>query len=63
MFSRDQDFLIEANRRQQLGINFPGVIYAHQQLVSIGDCIRDLELIAKLGELEEFTNTVQYLPL
>ncbi|MDJ0900444.1 MAG: DUF5615 family PIN-like protein [Xenococcus sp. MO_188.B8] len=63
MFSRDRDFLIEANRRQAKGINFLGIIYAHQQKVNIGDCIRDLELIAKLGEPEEFTNRVQYLPL
>ncbi len=63
MFSRDRDFLIEANNRQAQGIKFLGVIYAHQQRVNIGDCIRDLELIAKLGEPEEFTNRVQYLPL
>ena len=63
MFSRDRDFLIEANRRQAQGINFSGVIYAHQQRVNIGDCIKDLELIAKLGEPEEFANRVQYLPL
>ncbi len=61
--SRDQDFLIEADRRQAEGISFAGVIYAHQQLVSIGDCIRDLELIAKAGNPEEFVNSVQYLPL
>lgn len=63
MFSRDQDFLIEASRRQVEGVFFSGVIYAHQQRVSIGECIRDLELIAKAGELEEFANRVQYLPL
>ncbi|MBE9226875.1 DUF5615 family PIN-like protein [Phormidium sp. LEGE 05292] len=63
MFSQDQDFLIEAKRRQAEGINFSGVIFARQSRVSIGDCIRDLEIIAKLGELEEFVNRVQYLPL
>ncbi|NJK75460.1 MAG: DUF5615 family PIN-like protein [Oscillatoriales cyanobacterium RU_3_3] len=63
MFSQDQDFLIEAKRRQSEGINFAGVIFARQSCVSIGDCIRDLEIIAKLGELEEFVNRVQYLPL
>ncbi len=61
--SRDQDFLVEANRRQAEGIFFAGVIYAHQQLISIGDCIRDLELIAKAANPEEFANYVQYLPL
>ena len=27
MFSQDQDFLVEAKRRQTAGINFTGVIY------------------------------------
>lgn len=63
IFSRDQDFLLEANYRQVEGINFSGIIYAHQQRVSIGNFILDLELIAKAGNLEDFANSVQYLPL
>jgi len=31
--------------------------------VSIGDCVRDLEIIAKVGSPEDFANRVQYLPL
>ncbi|MBE9130138.1 MULTISPECIES: DUF5615 family PIN-like protein [unclassified Coleofasciculus] len=63
LFSQDEDFLAEASRRQEQGVNFTGIIYASQLFVSIGDCIRDLEIIAKAGELEEFVNRVQYLPL
>ena len=63
IFSQDQDFLIEAQRRQSAGINVSGVIYTSQLSMSIGDCIRDLEIIAKVGNLEEFANRVQYLPL
>lgn len=33
------------------------------EFIGIGDCIRDLELIAKLGKSEEFINIRQYLPL
>lgn len=33
------------------------------QQVPIGRCIEDLELIAKAGDTEEFTNRVLYLPL
>ncbi|MEC4895224.1 MAG: hypothetical protein SAL07_17945 [Oscillatoria sp. PMC 1051.18] len=44
-------------------IDFPGVIYARQLYVSIGDCIRDLEIIAKVGNAEDFVNQVQFLPL
>ncbi|BCU11213.1 MULTISPECIES: DUF5615 family PIN-like protein [Microcystis] len=63
IFTQDSDFLIEASRRQTEGIEFIGVVYGHQLMVSIGDCIRDLELIAKLGKSEEFINIIQYLPL
>ena len=63
MFSQDQDFLIEANLRQFNGVSFNGVIYAHQKQVSIGECIRDLEIIAKASEPEDLDNRVQYLPI
>lgn len=63
VFTQDSDFLIEGNRRLQGGIEFGGIVYAHQLLVQIGDCVRDLEIIAKLGEPEEFLNRVQFLPL
>jgi hypothetical protein len=61
--SQDSDFLVEAQRRQAAGADLAGVIYAHQLQISIGNCIRDLELIAKLGQPEEFINRVQFLPL
>lgn len=53
VFSQDQD-LVEANRRQIEGIDFPGIIYAHQRLVTIGKCIRDLEIIAKASNQRIF---------
>lgn len=63
IFSQDQDFLIEAQRRQAEGIAFSGVIYAPQLSVSIGDCVRDLEIIAKASGPEDLANCVEYLPL
>ena len=63
IFTQDQDFLAEANRRQVEGMSFAGVIYAHQRLVTIGNCIRDLEIIAKASDPEDLANCVQYLPL
>ena len=63
IFSQDQDFLAEARRCQMDGIEFPGIIYAPQLKVSIGDCVRDLEIIAKVGSHEDFSNRLQYLPL
>lgn len=63
LFTRDYNFLQEATRRQRQGIVFNGIIYAHQLRVSIGKCISDLEVIAKVGEPEDLRNRVQFLPL
>lgn len=63
LFTQDDDFLAEATRRQRAGIEFNGIIYAHQIRVAIGICVRDLELIAKAGNPAEFHNKVEYLPL
>jgi hypothetical protein len=63
LFSQDEDLLAEAKRRQEQGIAFAGVVYGHQLRVTIGLCVRDLELLAKAGNPEDFANRVEYLPL
>ena len=63
LFTQDDDFLVEAARRQRDYVFFRGVIYAHQLRISIGSCIHDLEIIAKAGEPEDLHNQVQFLPL
>ncbi len=63
LFSQDDDFLIEATRRQRENIFFRGVIYAHQLRVPIGICIRDIELMTKFGQPEDFVNRIIFLPL
>jgi hypothetical protein len=63
VFSRDEDFLREAYRRQATGEPFAGVVYAHQQGPGIGQCIADLELIAHVYNPEDMANRVEYLPL
>lgn len=63
LFSQDDDLLAEATRRQVAGLPFSGVIYAHQLHVTIGDCVRDLELIAKVADPEDLAGRVQFLPL
>jgi predicted nuclease of predicted toxin-antitoxin system len=40
LFTRDDDLLAEATKRQREKIPFSGVIYAHQLKVSIGACIQ-----------------------
>ncbi|ODS30038.1 MAG: hypothetical protein SCARUB_04856 [Candidatus Scalindua rubra] len=63
LFTQDDDLIREAAQRQRKGSFFNGVIYAHQLHVSIGACIRDLEIIAKAGEPEDLESSVQILPL
>ena len=63
LFTRDYNLLQEATKRQRAEVPFYGIIYAHQLKISIGDCIRDLEIIAEAGEPEDLINQVQFLPL
>lgn len=63
LFTHDDDLLAEAASRQAAGIPFAGLVYAHPLRISIGACIRDLELIAKTISPAEFLNQVCFLPL
>ena len=51
------------DERQRAGQIFYGVIYAHHLKVSIGTCIKDIEILSKFGDLEEIKNQVIFLPL
>ncbi len=46
VFTQDDDFLVLADEWLRNGREFAGVIYAHQLGITIGQAIRDLELIA-----------------
>jgi Domain of unknown function (DUF5615) len=63
VFSRDQDFLREAKKRQENGEAFAGIIYAHKRQVTVGRCIEDLEYMMLAGVPEDFANHVRFIPL
>ncbi len=63
LFTRDDDLLAIAAELHRQALPFAGVLYAHQLRVSIGACIRDLELIAQSTDPEELANQVLFLPL
>jgi predicted nuclease of predicted toxin-antitoxin system len=63
LFTRDKDLLAVARACQKENKPFAGVIYAHQLEVSIGQCINDLELMAKVYEPPDMADRVEYLPL
>jgi len=63
LFTQDKDLLKEAAQRQRAGKTFSGIVYAHQLEVKIGQCINDLEIVAKISEAEEWIGRVEHLPL
>jgi predicted nuclease of predicted toxin-antitoxin system len=63
LFTYDDDFLREAAVRASMQQHFVGISYAHQNRISIGQCVDQLELIAHAGNPEDFVNRVEYLPL
>jgi hypothetical protein len=63
LFTQDDEMLVEAAQRQRQRQSFRGVIYAHQLHVSIGGCIRDLELVARASEPDDMAAQVLFLPL
>lgn len=62
LFSQDSDLLAEAKSRQVTGTHFAGLVYARQLGITIGQAIRDLELIAKVYDPVDIENRVEYIP-
>jgi uncharacterized protein (DUF433 family) len=63
VFTRDRDFLALGRAAQLSGAAFSGIVYAHQLQVTIGQAIRDLELICQLLTPDEARDQIYYLPL
>lgn len=63
LFSQDTDFLREAAARQESGSTFSGVVFGEQLALTVGQCIRDLELIAKVYDPPDIVDRIEFLPL
>ena len=63
LFTHDIRFKVLAEEWQRQGAPFAGLLYGHAEGASIGQYVRDLELIAKVATPEELSNCVLYLPL
>jgi hypothetical protein len=63
LVTQDKDLLREGGLRQQQGVPFAGIIYAHQLGITIGRFITDLELIATVLDPPDIANQVMRLPL
>jgi predicted nuclease of predicted toxin-antitoxin system len=63
LFSMDKHLRREAALRQRSGEFFAGVVAADELNITVGQCIEDLELVAKVYDPEDMANKLEYLPL
>ena len=62
LFTQDIRFKAMAEDWQRQGKTFAGLIFGHQLGGTIGQYVKDLELIAQSSEPDEWFNTIEYLP-
>ena len=62
LFSQDEDLLTLTHRWLQTGRVFAGLVYAHQLGVTIGQAIRDLELITYALAPADMRNRIEFIP-
>jgi Domain of unknown function (DUF5615) len=63
LVTHDIRFQAMAYDWQQQGRTFFGLIFAHPMQVSIGQCVKDLELIAQATDPADWVNATLRLPL
>lgn len=61
IFTHDEDFLRLVSEWMQQGKEHWGIIYVHEQKLSIGECIRRLMAYALAVEAEEMKNRLEFL--
>ncbi|MFN5857696.1 MAG: DUF5615 family PIN-like protein [Pseudanabaenaceae cyanobacterium] len=62
LFTQDIRFRVLAETWQIEGKQFSGLIFGHQLGGTIGQFVKDLELIAKASEPDEWIDMVEYIP-
>ncbi|PWU17031.1 MAG: hypothetical protein C5B50_12125 [Verrucomicrobia bacterium] len=63
VFTHDHRFRAMAGQWQREGLQFAGLIFGPAEGASIGQYVRDLELISKTSDQSEWENVVTWLPL
>jgi predicted nuclease of predicted toxin-antitoxin system len=61
VFTMDEDFLVLAAVCQRTGVEFSGIVYAHQMRYSIGQIVERLGLLCREKSLESMRNRVVFL--
>ena len=62
LFTQDIRFRVLAETWQTQGKQFSGLIFGHQLGGTVGQFVRDLELIATASDPDEWMNMVEYIP-
>jgi predicted nuclease of predicted toxin-antitoxin system len=62
IFTHDVRFKALAEEWQRQGRLFSGLVFGNQLGVTIGNYVKDLELIAKATDPPEWVNVIQHLP-
>lgn len=62
IFTQDIRFKALAENWQRQEKPFAGLFFGHQLQGTIGEFVKDLELIDQVSETEEWLNKVEYLP-
>jgi hypothetical protein len=62
LYSQDKHFLSIVHHWQVANREFAGLVYAHQLSISIGEAVRDLELIAKALDPADMRNRIEFIP-
>jgi predicted nuclease of predicted toxin-antitoxin system len=63
LFTHDDDFLAIANGWIAGKRPFAGIVYAHQCRLTVYQLIVELDMIAKVADLSDMQNRVEFLPL
>jgi predicted nuclease of predicted toxin-antitoxin system len=63
LYTQDEDFLAIAADLQARSVEFAGIVYVHQNRLSIGRRVHDLEIIGKCYEPGDMAGRVEHLPL
>jgi hypothetical protein len=63
LFTQDIRFKALAEDWQRQRREFAGLLFGHQLGGTLGQFVKDLELIAKASKPSEWLNTVEHLPL
>jgi len=61
ILTHDVDFLKIAHQWRHEGKGHKGILYAHPLDLSLGECIRRVELVAQVLTEEEMENSIEFL--